>query len=91
MLDIALCSPLTPDYNNRQRLIQHVGVTFLLFLISCYIGLAHIYEAKSIHKMEVINSPYYQSLSALDKSFVRTVSKIQEYPVFHLLAKSRIN
>lgn len=67
----SLMLSLTPDYNNRQRLIQHVGVTFLLFLISCYLGLSHIYEAKSIHKMDVINSAYYQSLNDFDKSFIR--------------------
>lgn len=62
---------LTLDYNNIQKLIQHIGVTFLLFLISCYLGLSHIYEAKSIHKIDVINSAYYQSLNDFDKSFIR--------------------
>lgn len=67
----SLMLSLTPDHTNRQRLIQHIGVTFLLFLISCYLGLSHIYEAKSIHKIDVINSAYYQSLNDFDKSFIR--------------------
>jgi len=43
----------------------------MIFLFFLSVESSSDYKNKTVHKMDVINSPYYQSLSDLDKSFAR--------------------
>lgn len=46
-------------------------ISLITFVFIYSLALHNDYNSKTVHKMDVINSPYYQSLSDLDKSFVR--------------------
>lgn len=60
---------------NTQSLLPTNVTKFVIsligFLFIYSVALQDDYNSKTVHKMDVINSPYYQSLSDLDKSFVR--------------------
>ena len=51
--------------------ITNFASSLIVFLFIYSVALQDNYNSKTVHKMDVINSPYYQSLSDLDKSFVR--------------------
>lgn len=50
---------------------EKIVVPFMIFLFFLFTESLSNYQNKTVHKMDVINSPYYQSLNDLDKSFVR--------------------
>lgn len=53
------------------KLIEKTVISVIAFLFSYSFALQGDYNSKTVHKMDVINSPYYQSLNDLGKSFVR--------------------
>ena len=53
------------------KLIEKIVISVIAFLFFYSFALQGDYNSKTVHKMDVINSPYYQSLSDLDKSFAR--------------------
>ena len=50
---------------------EKIIAPFMIFLFFLSVESSSDYKNKTVHKMDVINSPYYQSLSDLDKSFAR--------------------
>lgn len=50
---------------------EKIVAPFMIFLFFLSVESSSDYKNKTVHKMDVINSPYYQSLSDLDKSFAR--------------------
>lgn len=60
---------------NTQSSLSTKITTFVISLMAFSVIYSFIlrneYNSKTVHKMDVINSPYYQSLNDLDKSFVR--------------------
>ena len=57
--------------SSKVNIAEKVSAFFMIFLFFLFIEFSIDYDNKTVHKMDVINSPYYQSLSDLDKSFVR--------------------
>ena len=72
-LYVALNIPLlmNPEYYNKRKSIWHIVSIILLLLFSFYAALSDTYKNTTIHKIDVINSAYYQSLNDFDKSFIR--------------------
>lgn len=72
---IYLCFLDDKSSKNTQSLlltnITKFAISLMVFLCIYSVALQDDYNSKTVHKMDVINSPYYQSLSDLDKSFVR--------------------
>lgn len=56
---------------NALDTVEKFVAPFMIFLFFLFVESSSDYKNKTVHKMDVINSPYYQSLSDLDKSFVR--------------------
>lgn len=50
---------------------EKIVVPFMIFLFFLFVESSSDYKNKTVHKMDVINSPYYRSLNDLDKSFIR--------------------
>lgn len=50
---------------------EKIVAPFMIFLFFLFVESSSDYQNKTVHKMDVINSSYYQSLNDLDKSFVR--------------------